>query len=106
LHPHVAAAGYRPIDASITRFDASHDGISGMATIDSGALANMFNDLSGKVEETVRRVNDETEDRPLAEAAHVLRDALAHHGINWPDDWCRNVLDTLRHGEPLVIDLD
>ncbi|WP_151082980.1 hypothetical protein [Nocardioides cynanchi] len=76
-----------------------------MPSIDSGALANMFNDIGGKVEETVRRIHDETQGRSLDEAAEVLRAALAHHGINCPHDWCRNALDTLNRGQPLDIDL-
>ena len=103
--PEVAATGYRRTDVSITSVDANQNGISAISTIDTGALANMFNDIGGKVAETVRRIQNETTNRPLADAAQVLHTALAHHGIYCPDDWCSAALDTLRRGEPLVIDM-
>jgi hypothetical protein len=73
---------------------------------DQTAVLEMYDEVGANITSLIAGVARRTERDDVQVAAEALHRTLAHAGIRAGDDWCRRVIDTLRRGEQLTIELE
>jgi hypothetical protein len=67
---------------------------------------DVYEEFSGHISQVIGDVARRSEQTDLATAVATLHDELEHAGVRASDEWCQGVLETLRRGEQLTIDVE
>lgn len=75
-----------------------------MAQVGDSSDQRGFQDLGLRLGQVVQWAAVATDNRPLASAAHALRNELATAGLDVDEAWCRRTLEAIRRGETPVLE--
>jgi hypothetical protein len=67
---------------------------------------DVYEEFSGHISQVIGDVARRSEKTDLETAVATLHKELEHAGVRASDEWCQGVLETLRRGEPLTIDME
>lgn len=70
------------------------------------AVLDLYEEVGANITSLIAGVARRTESQDLATAAAKLSRELSGAGIRAGDDWCRGVLETVRRGDLLTIELE
>ncbi len=72
----------------------------------SPVLLDVREELGAGITSLIAAVVRGTERDDLDAAAHTLNRKLARNGIRADNNWCRGVLERLRRGDPVTIEME
>jgi hypothetical protein len=76
------------------------------SSVNSVRPSYLYEEFTANIANVVNAVARRTESESIGTAAAMLRVDLSRSGVRADLDWCQRVLETLRRGDKLTIDVE